>query len=167
MWEASNGMRHQRPSHTTLPWKCTDKSGFHSYLVLLENLYFYLPQLPLLFLDLVLPFQQGDGRGRLLTPLFQVQFWAHHFLCKLYCKLWIATGHKKTLKIYKTNNSLWTSTWDSLGYQYKSTLSKHQPDLKHPALCTRHHPAHLCIQFWTAECFPYMQFMACVSKVTT
>lgn len=57
------------------------------------------------------------------------------------CKLWIATGHKKKpLKIYKTNNSLWTSTWESLSYQYKSTLSKHYPDLKHQAWYkTAHH----------------------------
>lgn len=33
------------------------------------------------------------------------------------CELWIATGHKKALKIYKTNNSLWTSTWESLRHQ--------------------------------------------------
>lgn len=82
------------------------------------------------------------------------------------CKLWIATGHKKTLKIYKTNNSLWTSTWESLGYQYKSTLSKHYPDIKHQAPGTRHHTTHLCTQLWTVKCFPYMQFMVCVSKAT-
>lgn len=131
--------------------------------MLLENTHFYLPQLPIFFLDagVTIPVEWWNRKtphssfaGPILSSPFPMQTSAAN------------SGYLQAIK--KPRKFTKQTTACELPHRNPSGISTNQnttqtSDIKH-CVGTRHHTTHLCIH--SVKCFPYMQFMACVSKAT-